>query len=101
VHGRIKGIVTRADLVRAFNRPDEEIAREIKDDVLLSTLWISPETLTVNVADGVVSIRGHVDSRTLSELVVGYIRRVPGVVDVQAELDWQVGDLSRRTSRDL
>ena len=31
---RLVGIITRADLVRAFTRSDEEIAREIREDVL-------------------------------------------------------------------
>ena len=40
--GKLVGIVTRADLVRAFTRSDEEIEREIRDDVLLHTLWVDP-----------------------------------------------------------
>ena len=36
------GIVTRADLVRAFRRSDEEIKREITEDVIVRTLWMSP-----------------------------------------------------------
>lgn len=32
--GVLVGIVTRADLVRAFRRPDAQIAREIREDVL-------------------------------------------------------------------
>src|SRR5688572_19230305 len=34
------GIVTRTDLVRAFVRSDEEIHREIREDVLRDTLWL-------------------------------------------------------------
>ena len=37
------GIVTRSDLVKAFARSDEEIAREIREDVVLRTLWIDGE----------------------------------------------------------
>src|SRR5438093_4867477 len=40
-NGEPVGIVSRGDLVRAFVRSDEEIAREIADDVLRHTLWIS------------------------------------------------------------
>jgi CBS domain-containing protein len=96
--GRLAGIVTRADLVRAFSRSDDEIEREIAEDVLLNTLWVAPESVELEVSEGHVSIRGRVDSRTLSELIVGYVRRVPGVVDVDADLTWQVDDLARRTS---
>ena len=38
--GKLVGIVTRADLVRAFHRTDEEIADEIRDEILRDALWI-------------------------------------------------------------
>ena len=41
------GIVTRADLIRAFTRSDEEIGREIRDDVVSRSLWLDPDTVTV------------------------------------------------------
>ena len=40
--GLLIGIVTRADLVRAFVRSDEDVAREIREDVIRRTLWIEP-----------------------------------------------------------
>jgi CBS domain-containing protein len=95
--GRLVGIVTRADLVRAFHRPDEEVEREIRDDVLLSTLWIDPSRVSISVSNGEVSLSGKVETRTQAELVEAYVRRVPGVVDVHSELTWTVDDLARRT----
>jgi CBS domain-containing protein len=95
--GELVGIVTRADLVRAFHRSDEEIEREIREDVLLHTLWIAPRGLEIGVADGVVTLEGKFETRTQAELAAAYIRRVPGVVDVNADLEWQVDDLARRT----
>lgn len=53
--GELVGIVTRADLVRAFNRSDEEIEREIREDVLMHTLWIAPADLRIEGRRG----RGH------------------------------------------
>jgi CBS domain-containing protein len=98
--GRLVGIVTRADLVRAFTRPDEEIRREIEQDVLLHTLWIRPADVSIEVDDGVVALRGTLDTKTASELVTAYVRRVPGVVDVHAdELEWRFDDLDRRVGR--
>jgi CBS domain-containing protein len=99
--GRLVGIVTRADLVRAFHRPDEEIEREIRDDVLLSTLWIDPKRVSISVANGEVSLAGEVETRTQAELVEAYVRRVPGVVDVHSELEWSVDDLARRAGGQL
>jgi CBS domain-containing protein len=91
------GIVTRADLVRAFRRSDEEIEREIREDVLLHTLWIQPARLEIAVEEGEVTLTGTLETRTEAELAAAYVRRVPGVVDVRADLGWQVDDLARRT----
>lgn len=93
---RLVGIVTRADLVRAFHRSDEDIEQEIADDVLLHTLWISPRTVTISVRDGVVALAGRLDNRTEADLLVGYVRRIPGVVDVEPDLTWRIDDRSRR-----
>jgi CBS domain-containing protein len=71
------GIVTRADLVRAFQRSDDAIEEEIRHDVLLKTLWIAPGTVDVAVEDGVVTLSGDVD-----ETILSCVRRVPGVVSV-------------------
>jgi len=86
--GRLLGIVTRADLVRAFVRPDAAIAREIREDVILKTLWIAPEALVVSVDRGAVRIGGHVESKSDAELIEAFARRVPGTVSVETELTW-------------
>src|SRR5581483_10682270 len=87
--GKLVGIVTRADLVHAFVRSDEAIAGEIRDDVILHTLWIPPEQVTVNVREGEVELTGCVDSEADAELVVSQARRVPGVVAVASALTWR------------
>jgi len=87
--GTLVGIVTRADLVRAFIRPDEDIAREIKDDVIVRSLWISPEDIDVEVEDGEVTIGGTVDTKADAELIPSFAERVPGVVSVASRLSWR------------
>ncbi len=94
--GELVGIVTRADLVRAFQRTDGEIEREVADDVLLHTLWVSPDEVHVSVERGEVSVSGAAPTRTDAELIEVYVRRVPGVVDVHSNLTWKVDDRSRR-----
>ena len=79
VDGDLVGIITRADLVRAFHRADEEIRREIAEDVLLRTLWISPGDVTIAVEQGEVSLGGELDNRSGAEIAVAYVRRVTGV----------------------
>jgi CBS domain-containing protein len=85
---RLVGIVTRADLVRAFARSDREIESEIRNDVLFAMLCIAPWSLALTVHDGVVTLRGRVETKSLAELVASYVGRVPGVVAVQSELGW-------------
>lgn len=100
--GALLGIVTRADLVRAFVRSDEEIGREIREEVVLRTLWIEPEAVNVRVDDGDVVLGGHVESEDDAELVARLARRVPGVVSVVSRLTWDPdGSRSRRRDRTL
>ena len=93
---KLVGIVARADLVRAFARPDDEIEREITEDVLLHTLWVDPDTVSLIVIRGMVTIAGEVENRSTAELIEAYIRRVPGVVSVHSDLRFQIDDLARR-----
>jgi len=93
---RLVGIVTRSDLVRAFDRDDTAILREIEKNVLTTMLWIDPATLDVSVDEGVVTLDGSVDTKTIAEIVRSCVRRVPGVVDVESSLTWRTDDLVRR-----
>jgi CBS domain-containing protein len=90
--GKLVGIVTRADLVRAFHRSDNELAEEIRDEVLRGALWIAPDTLALSVEDGVVTVSGPVGSELELETVIRSIRQVPGVVDVNSELHARAGE---------
>jgi CBS domain-containing protein len=97
--GRLVGIVSRADLVRAFHRSDAEIEQELTEDVLLQQMWISPHEVEVAVDDVVVTLAGMVENKTQAQLVAAYARRVPGVVDVESRITWRVDDQSSRLSR--
>jgi CBS domain-containing protein len=90
--GTLVGIVTRADLVRAFVRDDAAIAHEIRDGVILKQFWIEPNTLTVEVNEGVVGLGGEVEKRTVAELLASVVERVPGVVSVDSRLTWREDD---------
>lgn len=84
--GRLVGIVTRADIVRAFTRTDEEIEAEIRDELLRRTFWLEPGLVRVSVQDGAVTLEGTVESEADAELLPVFVARVPGVVSVQADL---------------
>jgi CBS domain-containing protein len=86
---RLIGIITRADLVRAFVRSDAEIEHEIRDDVFHRTLWLEPDTLQIEVKEGEVRLSGEVETRTDAELIPTFVQRVPGVVSVLSKLRWR------------
>jgi CBS domain-containing protein len=92
-NGKLVGIVTRADLVRAFVRADAEIASEIREDVVVRDLWLDKEDVQVEVDDGEVTLKGRVDNRTDADLLAALVSRVPGVVGVRAKLTWTDEDL--------
>lgn len=81
--GKLVGIVTRADLVRAFVRTDEELAREIHDDIVVRTLWLDERSLHVEVRNGDVTLTGELDGSIDDELLVKLVSRVPGVTSVR------------------
>ncbi len=86
-HGKLVGLVSRGDLVRAFVRSDEAIRREIEEDLLRGALWVDhPDDIRVEVKAGEVTLSGRVDSHADTEIVPLHVRRVPGVVAVTSRL---------------
>jgi len=90
--GRLVGIVTRSDLVRAFTRSDEEIRREIREDVVFRSLWIAPESVDVSVENGEVTLSGTVETSGDAEVLPIFVERVPGVVAVRSKLTYRTRD---------
>jgi len=91
--GKLVGIVSRADLVRAYLRPDEELLRVINEELIRSTLWLDPGLLDVRVVHGVVYLGGTVDHRSTAEWLVALVRRLEGVVQVDdSGLRWATDD---------
>jgi len=86
------GIVTRSDLVKAFARPDDEIADEINEDVVRHTLWLEGPAPNVRVTQGEVTLSGELDRRSDAELLPRFVARIPGVVSVHSALTWRWDD---------
>ena len=84
--GRLVGIVTRHDLIGQFCRPDQSIENDIRYDVVTRAFGLHPATVSIQVRDGKVRLRGRVDTPTIAELLPAAARRVPGVVSVDARL---------------
>jgi CBS domain-containing protein len=81
--GVLVGIVTRADLVEAFVHSDEEIAKEIREDVLMRELWLRPDDFDLTVDGGEVTLAGHLPSDEERELLIRRVALVPGVITVE------------------
>jgi CBS-domain-containing membrane protein len=84
--GYLVGIVSRADLLAVFDRPDEEIYAEIVNDVILREFLVDPALFAVAVTDGVVTVQGAPETADLGHDLVTKIRQVRGVVAVRDEL---------------
>ena len=90
--GLLAGIVTRADLVRAFVRADDEIEREIREDLAVRAFSEPPGSVSVRVQDGHVTLGGRVGTPLVAELLPDAARRVPGVVSVDSDLSFVTRD---------
>lgn len=90
--GKVVGIVSRRDLLQPFLRTDEEIEREIREDVIFRTMWIDPTTIGVEVDRGCVRLRGTVERKSVAEILVELVHRVEGVVAVEDELGYRWDD---------
>ncbi len=91
-HDDLVGIVSRADLMRAFVRTDAELEHEIREDVLLRMLLLEPGAVEVSVDHGRVSLRGRVNTEDDVAILERCVRRVPGVLDLHTELEWAARD---------
>lgn len=78
------GIVTRADLIRAFARSDAEVEREINLEVLSRQLLLEPREASASVHDGNVLVTA--EQPVDVEIVERLVARVPGVVSVTTVL---------------
>jgi len=97
---KLVGIVSRTDLVRAFVRSDDEIRREIREDLLRATLWLEvPDAVQVRVEHGAVRLSGQVETATDAALLERFAARVPGVVSVRAEVGWRLDDRAGHAER--
>ena len=99
--GPLLGIVSRADLLKVFLRSDADIATEVRQEVLARALWVDPDTVAVDVRDGVVTLSGQLERSSLLPIVVSLTRGLDGVVDVVDRLGFEVDDTPIMVPSDL
>lgn len=92
--GRLAGLVTRADLLRAMVAhqdafPAAASDRELRDRIdrmLRDEDWVTSAFVNVEVENGIAQLWGTVESAPQREALILAVRGVPGVRDVQAHL---------------
>lgn len=84
--GMLQGIVSRADLLKVFLREDDDIAREVRREVVSSLFPASGSGVRVAVRDGVVTFGGRIRDTSLVPVAARLARAVEGVVDVEFDV---------------
>src|SRR3954471_4623616 len=79
---RLLGVVTAADLLKVYERPDEAIRADIRQ--VLATL--PTQDLAFDVYDGVATMAGTVPDARTATLLERLVRGVPGVTAVHSEI---------------
>jgi CBS-domain-containing membrane protein len=86
--GHLIGIVSRADVLSVYGRPDKDIRHDIIEGVILDMLLTDPARFTVTVKDGIVTVEGMPENATVGHDMIEEIRHVEGVVAVRDRLSY-------------
>ena len=70
-------------MLSVFGRTDEEIRREVTQDVIADGFFTDPARFTVTVHDGIVTLEGAPGSAVLGSSIVDQVRQLEGVVAVR------------------
>ncbi|GHK05060.1 CBS domain-containing protein [Streptomyces sp. NPDC003753] len=84
--GTLLGIVSRSDLLEVYLRDDEDIAEEIRREIVARLFPAPLEPIRVEVRDGVVRLTGRIRDTGLVPVTARLVRGVEGVVDVDCAL---------------
>ncbi|MEU4924298.1 MULTISPECIES: CBS domain-containing protein [Streptomyces] len=82
----LRGIVSRSDLLKVFLRPDDEIAEDVREQVVARLFPVSQQKVSVQADAGVVTMSGVVREARLIPVAARLARACAGVVDVRCEL---------------
>jgi hypothetical protein len=91
-NGRLRGIVTRSDLLKVHARLDAVTRDEVMQRVLRRTLMIEPGAVQATVDDGVVTLTGRAARRTTALAAARLTEAVAGVTGVVDRLAFDIDD---------
>ncbi|MCK2220160.1 CBS domain-containing protein [Actinomadura sp. ATCC 31491] len=95
--GRLLGVVSRRDLLKAYTRDDAELKRWVEEAIPEQARWTDRRGIVVEVRDGIVTLSGHTATRTEAAAAVHLAKGLGGVVDVRQSLVWDERDPARHT----
>jgi CBS domain-containing protein len=81
--GRLAGLVSRSDVLSVFRRSDEEIRREVNQDVIADGFFTDPARFTVTVHNGIVTLEGEPGGVVLGASIADQVEHLEGVVAVR------------------
>ena len=93
--GTLEGIISRADVMAAFARPDDELKLEVESEIIERIMRLDPSAISVVVTDGFVTLSGTVETKSESRLIAELAVRVEGVVGVDSKLMYTHDDTRR------
>ncbi|NUW39498.1 CBS domain-containing protein [Nonomuraea rhodomycinica] len=84
--GRLIGIVSRRDLLKAYVRDDGELKRWVEEAIPEQARWNDRTGIVVQVRNGIVTLSGHTSTRADARAAVHMAKGLGGVVGVREEL---------------
>jgi CBS domain-containing protein len=86
--GRLAGIVSRADVLSVFARPDDQIRDEVINKVIAGQFALNPNAVEVTVTSGIVTITGQVERGAIAPELADAVQHVEGVVGVRSRISY-------------
>lgn len=80
---RLVGIVSRADVLSVFGRPDHDIRADVVATTAADDVLAHPDTVAVAVKDGIVTFTGVPEPPETGHEIVRRARHIEGVVAVR------------------
>lgn len=90
--GWLDGVVTPSDLLKVYLRPDDELRDQIVLEILGDYLHTNLALVKVTVTEGVATLAGEVEDKSMIDTAVRMSLAVDGVVDVVNRLGCATDD---------
>jgi CBS domain-containing protein len=93
-NGYLTGIISRADVLSVYGRPDGQIGQEITQDLIATEFGADPGRFIVTVKDGIVTLAGHPDTAQQGRNILAEAWHIEGVISVRDRLTYPEGTSS-------